>query len=177
MLSTSRVISFATFAALAAGLLSSANTVAAQKAPRSDPDGPDPKVSVTIRLAVGAARYDSTGQGVCLEVPDGGIYEAPAALYSVRQTTDKQRLNMTLYRLKKGGDMLTLNVTLGKDTHSISTLKVGENGVPVGSGTAKLERSGAGGTLTIDATDAKGVKITGTITCAAFNRPLESNGL
>ena len=55
-------------------------------------------------------------------------------MYSVRQTTDKQRLNMTLYRLKKGGDMLTLNVTVGKDTHSVSTVKVGESGVALGSG-------------------------------------------
>src|SRR3954451_2829466 len=102
MPSTSRVSSFVLSAALAAGLLSSSHTLAAQKAPRFDPDGPDPKVGVTIALAVGAARYDSAGQGVCLEIPEGSIYEAPAALYSVRQTTDKQRLNMTLYRLKKG---------------------------------------------------------------------------
>jgi hypothetical protein len=73
--------------------------------------------------------------------------------------------------------MLTLNVTVGKDTHSVSTVKVGENGVALGSATAKLERSGSAGTLTIDATDPKGVKITGTVTCAAFNRPLSSNGL
>jgi hypothetical protein len=74
--------------------------------------------------------------------------------------------------------MLTLNVTVGKDTHSVSTVKVGESGgVPLGSATAKLERSGSAGTLTIDATDPKGVKITGTVTCAAFNRPQSSNGL
>jgi|KBSMisStaDraftv2_1062788.scaffolds.fasta_scaffold755799_2 hypothetical protein len=176
MLSTPPVISFVTSAAIAAAL-SFSPVVAAQKKPRVDPDGPDPKVSVTIALAVGAARYDSTGQGVCLEIPEGSIYAEPATLYSVRQTTDKQRLNMTLYRLKKGGDMLTLNVTVGKDTHSVSTVKVGENGVALGSATAKLERSGSAGTLTIDATDPKGVKITGTVTCAAFNRPLSSNGL
>src|SRR5436190_13048033 len=131
MPSRSRVISYVTSAALAAALLSSTRMLAAQKTPRSDPDGPDPKVAVTASLAVGAARYDSTGQGVCLEIPDGSIYGAPAALYSVRQTTDKQRLNMTLYRLKKGGDMLTLNVTIGNDTHSMSTLKVGDSGVPI----------------------------------------------
>jgi len=177
MPSITRVISFVTSAALAAGVLSSSPVLAAQKKSRVDPDGPDPKVAVTIGLAVGAARYDSTGQGVCLEIPEGTIYGAPATLYSVRQTTDKQRLNMTLYRLKTGGDMLTLNVTVGKDTHSVSTVKVGESGVPLGSATAKLERSGSAGTLTIDATDPKGVKITGTVTCAAFNRPLSSNGL
>ena len=35
---------------------------------------------------------------------------------------------MTLYRLKQGGDMVTLNVTIGKDTHSVSTVKVGGSG-------------------------------------------------
>ena len=123
------------------------------------------------RCSVGTARYDFTGQGVCLEIPDGSIFEEPAAIYSVRQTGAKQRFNMTLYRLKKGGDMVTLNLTIGKDTHSVSTVKVGESGAPLGSGTATLERAGKGGTLTIDATDTRRVSLSGTVKCDAFNRP------
>jgi len=178
MPSSSRFAFIFSSTALAAGLLLAGSALEAQKKPpASDPDGPDPKVGLTIALTVGAGRYDFAGKGVCLEVPDGSIYEAPAAMYSARHTSDKQRLNMTLYRLRKGGDMLTLNVTVGKDTHTVSTVKVGENGVPAGSGTARLERTGKGGTLTIEAADAKGVKISGTVTCEAFNRPVESNGL
>ena len=175
---TSRLTSFVSAAAIAAGLSFSC-PLQAQKAPpqRSDPDGPGPKTGLTIALAVGAGRYDFTGQGVCLQIPEGTLYDAPAVFYSVRQTSDKQRLNMTLYRLKKEGDMLTMNLTLGKDTHSVNTVKVGGTGAILGSGTATLEQIGKGGTLTIDAADPKGVKITGTIKCDAFNLPVESNGL
>jgi hypothetical protein len=175
--STNRAEAFVTPAAVVALSALLSISASAQKRPRADPDGPNPKVAITIALQVGAGRYDFTGQGVCLQIPDGTIYEAPAALYSVRQTSDRQRFNMTLYRLKKGTDMVTLNVTTGSDTHSVSTVKIGTNGVPLGSGTAKLEMSGSGGTLTIDATDPKGVKIAGTVKCEAFNRPVESNGL
>jgi hypothetical protein len=178
MPSSSRYAFTVASTALAAALLLAVSALEAQKAPpRSDPDGPDPKVGLTIALQVGTGRYDFTGQGVCLEIPDGSIYDAPAAMYSVRQTTDKQRLNMTLYRLKKGGDMLTLNVSSGNETHSVSTVKVAANGTVAGSGSAKLERTGKGGTLTIEAADPKGVKISGTVKCEAFNRPVESNGL
>jgi hypothetical protein len=177
MPSSPRRTSLVTSAAIAAGLLFTVASPHAQKKPRPDPDGPQPKVGVTIALAVGQERYDATGQGVCLEIPDGSILDLPAALYSVRQTSDKQRFNMTLYRLKKGGDMVTLNVTIGKNTHSVSTVKIGgDKGATLGSGTATLERSGKGGTLTLDAADAQGVKITGTVKCDAFNPPIETNG-
>jgi len=167
-----------TSAAIAVGLLFAQNAVSAQKkGARADPDGPGPKVGLTIALSAGTARYDFTGQGVCVEIPDGSIFGEPAALYAVHQTGAKQRFNMTLYRLKKGGDMVTLNLTIGKDTHSVSTVKVGESGAPLGTGTATLERAGAGGTLTIKATDTRGVALSGTVTCDAFNRPSESNGL
>ena len=173
-----RFAPYLTSAAIAAGLLFAQNAVSAQKkGARSDPDGPDPKVALTIALSAGTARYDFTGQGVCLEIPDGSIYGAPAALYAVRQTGAKQRFNMTLYRLKEGGDMITLNLTIGKDTHSVSTVKIGESGALLGSGTATLERAGTGGTLTIKATDTNGVTLAGTVKCDAFNRPRESNGL
>ena len=172
-----RAATFAPCAALTLGLsaLLSISPAAQKKQPRADPDGPTPKVGVTIALQLGTARYDFTGQAVCLQIPDGEIFDAPAALYSVRQTGDRQRLNMTLYRLKTGTDMLTLNVTIGSATHSVSTVKVGANGGPIGSGTATLEMSDAGGTLTIDATDPKGTKITGTVKCDTFRRPLDSN--
>jgi hypothetical protein len=149
----------------------------AQKQKPQDPEGPDQKVALTIALQVGAQRYDFTGQGSCLLIPEGSIYDAPAAMYSVRQTGAKQRFNMTMYRLKAGGDMLTMNVTFGSTTHSVSTVKVGTSGAPIGSGTVKLETAGSGGTLTIDATSAKGVKIAGTVKCDAFIRPSASNGL
>jgi hypothetical protein len=160
-----------------AALAAAAAPLVAQKPKPQDPDGPDQKVALTIALQVGTQRFDFTGRGVCLLIPEGSIYEAPAAMYSVRQTSDKQRFNMTLYRLKAGGDMLTMNVTIGSTTHSVSTVKVGKSGQPIGSGTAKLETAGGGGTLTIDAADAKGVKVAGTVKCETFTRPVESNGL
>jgi hypothetical protein len=161
--------------ALIVATLAAAPLVAQKKKPQ-DPDGPDQKVAVTIALQVGTQRYDFTGRGVCLLVPEGSIYDAPAAMYSVRQTGDKQRFNMTLYRLKSGGDMVTMNVTIGSTTHSVSTVKLGSSSV-TGSGSAKLEADGGGGTLTIDAADAKGVEIAGTVKCDTFTRPVESNGL
>jgi hypothetical protein len=176
--SVRRVDSSFTCAALAVGLCAvlAASASAQKKKAATDIDGPDPKVGLTIALQVGDGRYDFAGKGVCLQIPDGSIYEAPAALYLVRHTSDKQRFNMTLYRLKSGTDMLTMNVTAGSVTHSMTTVKIKTNGVPIGSGTAKLELADKGGTLTIDAADGKGVKMTGTVKCEAFNKPVEANG-
>ena len=149
----------------------------AQKGKQPDPDGAGPKVGVTIALQVGSGRYDFTGQGVCLEILDGGILEDAAALYSVRQHAGKLQLNMTVYRLKKGDDLLTLNVTPGKATYSVSTVKAGDKGITLGSGTAKLDLANGGGTVAIDATDQTGVKIVGTVKCEAFTKPVQNNGL
>jgi hypothetical protein len=143
----------------------------------ADADGPDPKVGLVIALQVGGARYDFNGRGVCTHTANGSIYDAPSSMWSVHQTGESRRLSLTLWRLKSGAEMLTLNVGVDGTARSVNTVRVGSNGNVVGSGSAKLQSAGKGGTLTIDATDANGTRITGTVKCEAFTTPVEDNGL
>jgi hypothetical protein len=157
-------------------LLLAAPSAAQRKKKGGDPDADTPKVPVAIALQVGPGRYDFTGPAVCLYIRNGGILNIPSEMFTVRHSVDKQRLNLTLYKVKTGTDMFTINVTIGASTYSVTTMKVGAEGVVLGSGTVKLAPAEKGGTLTIDAADPKGIKIAGTVRCDAFNAPAETNG-
>ena len=88
MPSNRRLASYVTSAALAAGLsCRQPDRVARRRARGPILTVQTRRSAVTIALAVGTARYDFTGQGVCLEIPDGSIFDAPASLYSARHTS------------------------------------------------------------------------------------------
>jgi hypothetical protein len=124
---------------------------------------------------VGGKSFDISGPGECTHTGDGSIYDVPAAIWSVRQSADNRSLNVAVFRLKSGGDMITLIVSLGDKTHRISTVKIAGSGAARGSGTVRVTAASAGGTFTIDATADTGARISGTIICSGFTGP-EENG-
>ena len=69
--------------------------------------------------------------------------------------------------------MVTLSVTSGNTSHQINTVRGG--GASSGSGT--LEKSGNGGTFTVDAKAASGVAVTGTIKCDSFAPHVDEGGV
>jgi hypothetical protein len=113
--------------------------------------------------------------GECIFCDDSSIFDAPGSQWGVRHDDNSRDLNFTLWRLKKGGDGVTLFVTTGGKTHRVNTLPVGPPANRRGSGAATFEKRGVGGAFTIDAVADTGAKITGQLTCSAFARP-EDNG-
>lgn len=115
-----------------------------------------------IALQIGSQKY--TGMGECKSAARASIYDIPAALYSVSQRAGKDSLNLTLWRPADGKpDMLSLSLSTGGRSYVVDTVKNKK-----GSGGAKLERSGNGGSIVLDAVAASGEKITGKIQCRAF---------
>lgn len=132
-------------------------------------------MSVDVALQVGGAAYTAKATGECNFTDGATIFEAPATMWAARQQGGDRNVNFTLWRLRKGGDMLTLFVTIGNKTHRVSTTKVGGNGALRGSGGATFEKRGAGGVFTIDAIADTGAAISGRIVCSGFTKP-EDNG-
>jgi hypothetical protein len=145
-------------------------TIAPLGAQRRPPgSSAEPALPMKVALQVGGQAYAFTGQGVCQSSSNASIYELPATMYSVRQNDSDRSLSLTLWHPKNGTpDMLNLSVSTGRKSHTVSTVKVGQNGDVKGSGRATFAPAGAGGTFTLDATADSGAKITGTITCDRF---------
>jgi hypothetical protein len=128
-----------------------------------------------VALHVGGVAYTAKAAGECNYTTDATIFEAPATMWAARQDGGNRNVNFTLWRLKTGGEMLTLFVTVGNKTHRVNTVKVGSHADVRGSGQATFEKSGAGGIFTIDAIADTGAKISGRIVCSGFVKP-EDNG-
>ena len=134
-----------------------------------------PAITVNAQLNVSGKAMSFSGPGQCSHTDDGSIYEAPAAIWSVQQDTNNKSLNLTLFRLKKGGDLFNLSIGDGDANHNVSTVKVGGNGQLNGTGKVSFMPAGAGGSFVLDVTTAAGKKITGKVTCSGFS-PTEANG-
>jgi hypothetical protein len=132
-------------------------------------------VTVRVDLRVAGSAYAVTAAGECHATDDASIFNAPAALKSARQSDPSRSLSLTLWRLVKGGDAVTLDVTLGGKRHRVNTLTVGPASNRAGSGTATFQARGAGGVFTVDATADSGARITGQVSCSRFDKP-EENG-
>jgi hypothetical protein len=130
---------------------------------------------IDVALTVGGVSYTAKAAGECNYSTESTIFEAPATMWAARQHEGNRNLNFTLWRLKQGGDMLTLFVTVGNKTHRVNTVKVGSHADVRGSGQATFEKSGAGGIFTIEAIADTGAKISGRISCSGFVKP-EDNG-
>lgn len=144
-------------------------------APRAAGEGN--KVAVAVSLAAGATQYAFTGEGACQSTPRASIYALPAALSSVRVHDGARSLNLTLWQPADGTPgMMSLGVNIDGKSHSVDTVKVGQQGRIQGSGTARLAKQGEAGVFTIDATAADGTKIKGTIRCASFTAPVAEGG-
>lgn len=116
-----------------------------------------------ISLQVGSHRYDASGQGECKHAPRASIYDIPAALYSVIHRGGKDSLNLAVWQPAGKPNLINLSVTTGGKTYAVETVKQKK-----GSGSATIESSGRGGTITLDAVAASGEKITGKIQCRSF---------
>ena len=154
-----------------------ASVAAAQTPARQAPGKPpDDKVGVAIALKAGGDSYSFTGKASCTHEQKGYIYMVPAALWRVEQRDANGNMMLTFWRPATGsGDMFSLIVQRGRATHHADTVKTKDGGAPQGSGEVKFAPAGGGGTFTVDATTASGVKITGTIKCDAF-RPASAEG-
>jgi hypothetical protein len=121
------------------------------------------------------ARATFSGRGECHQSDAASIYEVPAAMWhaSFSGGTGIDRLNVTLWQPKAGGPMqITLAADAGRNHYSIGTVK---GGTLSGSGTARVDRQGAGGTLVIQGQTASGAAIQLSVSCSRFTAP-EDNG-
>jgi hypothetical protein len=137
---------------------------------------PDPQSAIHVELRIGNTPYVISGRGTCLSQPHGTLYDVPAAQWNARHRDDHRYANLAFWRLGSGGDMFNLGVLLGSTMHRISTVKVQGTGDAHGAGRVTFTPNGGGGTFAIDATADTGARITGTITCGAFAKPVEDNG-
>jgi len=124
---------------------------------------------VDASLQVAGRKFQASGPGECKAAPRASIYGVPAALTSVSQRSGRDSLHLTLWQPSSGAAaMMSLSLSLGSKSYVVDTVKAGTKRDTKGSGKATLEKSGAGGTIAIDAIAAGGEKITGTIRCRAF---------
>ena len=137
---------------------------------------PNPQSAIQLALKIGAEPYTVSALGTCLAQPHGTLYEVPAQQWNARHRDDGRYVNLAFWRVQNEGDMFNLGVLVGPRMHKVSTVTVRGKGSVQGQGTVRFTSAGAGGTFTIDAIADTGVKITGTITCGAFARPVEDNG-
>jgi hypothetical protein len=131
--------------------------------------------SVEVALEVDGRPIILKGSGECNFTNEATIYEEPATMWAVRQSTGNRSLNLTMWRLHKGGDSFTLSLTVDDRTYRVNTTKVGQQGVIEGAGRWTFAKSGAGGVFTIDALTGTRAKIAGRLTCGGFKKP-EDNG-
>lgn len=137
---------------------------------------PDPQSAIQVDLRVGGTPYVVAARGTCLSQPDGSLYDVPAAQWSARHRDAQRYANLSFWRVQGRGDMFNLGVLLGPTLHRISTVTIDGKGDAQGSGRVGFAPRPSGGVFTIDATADTGARVTGTITCGGFARPVEDNG-
>ena len=125
---------------------------------------------VGINLEVGGAPFAAKGAGECSYAPDASIDQLPGQMWSVRQRDAAQDVYFTLWQLKQGGEMFTLDVTSGGKMHRVNTVHGGPAAVGRGSVWASISTHGQSGKFSIDAVDDTGVRVTGTLSCSGFTR-------
>jgi len=130
------------------------------------------KVNATITLNVAGTAYHFSGQAVCEHLPQGSIYDIPAARWSVRHSEAARDLSLTVWHPQSGGgDMVTLAVGIGGKRHDVNTVKAPKATSVTGSATVKFAPEGKGGTFSLNAIAGSGAAVTGTIKCDAFTTP------
>ena len=131
---------------------------------------------VQTTLRVGNQTHQSNERGKCTHAPVASIYQVVSQMWSVQQSSQGRSLSMTVWRPKDAsGDMVTLSVGNGEATYDVNTVRSGQPAE--GSAKVTFEKSGAGGTFTVDARTKDGRAITGTITCDAFAPHIAEGGL
>jgi hypothetical protein len=163
-----------TIAVVCSALVAVAVPTAAQ---RRAPGAQKPTTNVTIALKTGADTYQFAGQARCTHAPVASIYDLASEQWSVEQSDGARSLHLTVWKPKSGsGQMFTLSVSSAGRSLSVNTVKASGAPAPSGSGNVTLAAGGAGGTFTLDAKDARGAAITGTIKCDAFLPAIAEGG-
>lgn len=134
-------------------------------------------VTTTIALRAGADAYDVNGPAQCKHAPQASIYGVNAEMWSVQHNASGKGLTMTVWKPSDGSQpMLNLTLSTGSKEARVNTVKgPGGQSQPSGTGTVAYAAEGKGGTFTINATAAGGMKISGTVKCDAFT-PLVAEG-
>ena len=131
---------------------------------------------VQTTLKVGNQTHQSNEPGTCTHAPVASIDQVVSQMWSVQQSSQGRSLSMTLWRPKDASaDMLTLSINAGEASYDVNTVRGGEPAQ--GSAKVSFEKSGAGGTFTLDARTKDGRAISGTIKCDAFAPHIAEGGL
>jgi hypothetical protein len=145
-------------------------------AQRRTPGQPQAKQAIQVSLKVGGQTYQSSEPGRCTHAPTASIYQIVSELWSVQQSSEGRSLAFSLWKPKDGsGDMVTISVSNGASSHEVTTVRGGA--AASGSGKVTFEKSGSGGTFTVDARTRDGAAIAGTIKCDAFAPHIAEGGL
>ena len=146
------------------------------EAQRRVPGEAPAKQAIQTTLKVGSQVYQSNEPGRCTYAPVAAIYQVVSQMWSVQQMTEGRSLALTLWRPKDGSaDMVTLSITIGNASHDVNTVRGG--GPVQGAAKVAFEKSGTGGTFTVDGRAKDGTAITGTIKCDAFAPHTAEGGL
>ena len=133
------------------------------------PGARDEASTAEIALRAGSKEYRSSGPAECKSAAQASIYGIPAAQYSVSQRSGNESVRMTLWQPKDGSPaMLSLYISSGASRYEVDTVKGGAKRDTKGSGTASLQKSGAGGVFTIEAKTVSGEAVAGKIACSRF---------
>jgi hypothetical protein len=105
---------------------------------------------IEITAVVDGKELTASGPAQCEHAADGSIYQRPAALWTVRfdggDVSGIRHLSITFWRERSGEESVTMALQTGDAQHRIATVPGGER---QGSGSARLEEDGAGGTLVV----------------------------
>jgi hypothetical protein len=131
---------------------------------------------IQTSLKVGNQAHQSNEPGKCTHAPVASIYQVMSQMWSVQQSSQGRSLSMTFWRPKDASaDMLTLSISNGDGSYDVNTVRGGQPAE--GSAKVTFEKSGAGGTFTLDARTKDGKVINGTIKCDAFAPHTAEGGL
>ena len=158
-----------------------ATLTAAAGAQRRVPPGaaaPDkPMGQVTIALKTGNSPYQGTGPGTCTHAPVASVYGVLSEQWSVDYSGGQRSMHLTVWKPKSGsGEMFSLSLSNGTTSQTVNTVRAPGASPTEGSGSVTLAATGTGGTFTVEAKDARGSAIAGTIKCDAFSAATAEGG-
>ncbi len=159
------------------GALLFTSVAAAQRSARRMPGTPaGDEVGVVIALQAGGDSYQFNGQGTCTQEPKGYIYGVPAHLRTIEQSDGQRSIRLTFWSPANKSTMFSLYMSNRGKSYETDTVTGKDAGPTSGSGTVTFAAAGAGGTFTVNATTAKGAKVTGTIRCDTFRTAIAEGG-
>ncbi len=154
---------------------------ASPSAPELPVSTPDPDhmgtIPMEIDTTIGSAVFKTKGLGECTYADDASIYGVPAAMWHATIRAEGQSVsyvNVTVWQFKnKSPNQVATGVQIGPKFRHISTVK---GSALIGKGTARTERSGEAGTITVEGEDESGGALVVRVHCVRFTAPVEEGG-